>query len=70
MIIKCSICGADPLGRRRSPAAMIFHDPYAEGAAASERSFFYACRDCLSPQREREIAQRERERGFPKGGLR
>jgi hypothetical protein len=70
MIIKCAVCDSDPLGRWRQPPAIIFPDPYAKGAATSERGFVYACRDCLSPQREQEIARRERERGWPKGGLR
>ena len=70
MIIKCHICDADPAGRWKQPPAIIFIDPYTKGAGASERGTVYSCRDCLSPKREEQIAERERTLGWSKGGLR
>jgi hypothetical protein len=48
---------------------MIFCDPYREdGSARDDR--VYVCRDHLSPKREEEIQEREKERGWKKGELR
>ena len=54
---------------------MIFRDPYKEDGnirkdANNQVVFVHACRDHLSPRREKEIQERERERGWNKGELR
>ena len=64
MIIRCYICDADPAGRWKQPAMMIFSDPYREESPA------YACRDHLSPRRAEEIERREKDRWWGEGQLR
>jgi hypothetical protein len=61
MVVKCAICGADPVGRRTKPAQCIFVDPHR----ADKETPRYRCRQHLSELREAEIQQRERERGYP-----
>jgi hypothetical protein len=68
MIIRCHVCGADPLGRWKQPPAIIFHDPRREGGGARD-DFVYACCDHLSARREEEIQTREKGH-WKKGGLR
>ena len=78
MIICCHQCDADPIGRWKQPPAMIFHDRYpnpaklekAKAAELEDRGYLFSCREHVTPQRERELQQRERERGWPEGGLR
>ena len=74
MIIRCH-CNADPAGRWKSPAAMIFRDRYREdGSVRKDENgqdvFVYACRDHLSPKREEEIQSLEKDHGWKKGELR
>ena len=69
MIIKCHACDSDSAARWKTPARIVFHDPYAEGAGLEDRNFLYACRSCLSPKREKEIQAREADH-WPPGGLR
>jgi hypothetical protein len=74
MIIRCH-CGADPAGRWKSPPAMNFCDRYREEGSirkdGNDRDVFvYACRDHLSAKREKEIQEREKDRGRKKGELR
>jgi hypothetical protein len=62
MLIRCHVCPADPAGRWKNPAALIFiEDP---GAAGPRR---YACREHISERKEAELQKREKERGFPLG---
>jgi hypothetical protein len=54
---------------------MIFWDPYREDGSirkddSGQDVFVYACRDHLSPKREKEIQEREKDRGRKKGELR
>jgi hypothetical protein len=67
MIIRC-LCGADPAGRWKSPPAMIFQDRY-RGDGSKRDDIVYACRDHLSPKREEEIQEREKNH-WKKGELR
>jgi DNA (cytosine-5)-methyltransferase 1 len=69
MIIRCDVCNADPAGRWKSPPAMIFRDPYREDGSARDDPV-PACRDHLSAKREKEIQEREKDRGWKKGELR
>jgi hypothetical protein len=69
MIMRCH-SGADPAGRWKKPPAMIFCDPYAKGAAASDRGYVHACRDHLSGKYATELAEREATRGWAKNTLR
>jgi hypothetical protein len=70
VIIKCCVCDADPAGRWKSPPAMIFHDFYfADGTKRRDPDFVRACRDHLSPKREKEIQEREKDH-WKKGELR
>ena len=64
-VIKCHVCGADSCGRWTPEPAMIFIDSHRKDGGTR-----YRCRTHLSPQREKEIQQRERERGWSQGGLR
>jgi hypothetical protein len=64
MIIRCIVCHADPCGRWKKPPVMIFVDPHRDDGGR------YACRDCLSEKREAEIRAREKDIGWPPGGLR
>ena len=63
MIIRCHLCHADPCGRW-GQRACIFVEPQPKG---EER---YRCRDHVSPAKEQELKARDRERGWPPGGLR
>ena len=50
---------------------MIFCDPYRDdGSKRKDPNFVHACRDHLSPKREEEIQQREKDLGWKKGELR
>ena len=64
MIIRCHACHADPAGRWERPPAMVFIEPELEG---EER---YRCREHVSPAKDEKLKGRERERGWPPGGLR
>ncbi len=75
MIIRCHVCSADPDGRWSSPPPMIFRDRYREDGSirkddSGQDVFVYACRDHLSAKGEREIQEREKDRGWKKGELR
>jgi hypothetical protein len=70
MIVICHVCGARPYAQDETPPAMIFRDPYSEGADAEKRGFVYACREHLTPKREEEIAKRERELSWPSATMR
>ena len=63
MIIRCNVCQADPVGRWKSPAATIFYDPYREDGSARDEPV-RARRDHLSAKREKEIQEREEDRGW------
>ena len=68
MIISCHVCNADPAGRWKQPAAMIFHDRYEEDGSVRRDSkgretFVRACRDHVSAKREAELLAREIDRG-------
>ena len=63
--IKCAVCNADPGGRWKQPAAMIFIDDHQSDSGSK-----YRCREHLSPKRAERIQQRKQERGWPKGRLR
>ena len=67
MIIRCR-CNADPVAQWK-PATMIFCDPYWEDGSKRDDPV-PACRDHLSPKREKEIQEREKDRGWKKGELR
>jgi hypothetical protein len=62
-VICCSTCRADPIGRWKQPPAMIF----AEGKD-DDRHYF--CRDHLPAKKKEQIETRERDLGWPPGGLR
>jgi hypothetical protein len=65
---KCWVCHADPAGF--NPALepkMIFVDRYRKDKNGEPK---YACRDDLSPEREKEIQAREAARGWRPGELR
>ena len=63
MIICCHVCNASPVGRWKTPPAMIFCDPYREYRSARDEPV-RACRDHLSAKREQEIQEREKDRGW------
>ena len=63
-VIRCHVCQSDPIGRRKEPRVCIFIDPHEGGGRR------YFCRDHLSERREAEIEAREKDRGWPPGGLR
>jgi hypothetical protein len=63
MIIQCHVCQRDPAGRQGQPV-MLFTDP------TPDDDHRHACRDHLSEKREAEIRTREKELGWPPGGLR
>jgi hypothetical protein len=66
--IRCWVCHADPAGFNPAlPPAMIFVDRFREDENGKPK---YACREHLSPQREKEIQTRESIRGWRPGELR
>jgi hypothetical protein len=60
--IRCVTCQRDPTGRWEQPPTCVFIDPHQEGR--------YFCRDHVSPAKEEELKAREKDRGWPPGGLR
>lgn len=65
MIARCETCGADPIARWREHPMMIFIDRHQSTGDPQ-----YFCRDHVSPAKEEELKAREKERGWPPGGLR
>jgi hypothetical protein len=63
MIVRCH-CGADPAGRWKKPAALIFINRMVEDKEGNARPE-YRCREHVSAKREQEIQAAERSRGFP-----
>jgi hypothetical protein len=64
VIIKCHVCGADPAGRWKKPAALIFINRMVEDEEGIARPE-YRCRTHISAKRETELQAREAQRGFP-----
>ena len=61
MIIRCHVCGADPLGRWKQPPAIIFHGTSTgEWRQGARDDTVYAYRDHLSAKQEEEIQRREK----------
>jgi hypothetical protein len=66
---RCFVCGADPAGRWKQPAMMIFIDPHHKNGNAKGARFH--CREHVSAEKEKELQQRDLEGGWLRvGGLR
>ena len=62
-VIRCAICDRDPAGRWEQPPVCIFIDRQDDRGR-------YFCRDHVSTAKEEELKAREKDRGWPPGGLR
>ena len=65
MIIRCATCSRDPIGRWKELPAIVFIDRHQTGDGSQ-----YRCSDHLSERREAKIKAREKDLGWPPGGLR